>query len=206
MSNVKPTTKYASKRMQRWRWLMEEFGPTFKYLKGKANNLADALSRLDTGKEVAQTLCLLEAEDVTFCHLDDAAQAEMYDAAADDDIPVHIYPLSAHVIAQEQRQDSELLRLLTSDPAYFTRKVKNAELIHMHGKIYIPARLCTHLLTWYHEMLCHPGQTRLENTIRQHFTWPKLSTDVKNICSDCHACKIYKNFKTKYGLLPPKKH
>jgi len=74
----------------------------------------------------------------------------------------------------------------------------------MHGKIYVPARLLTQLLMWYYKMLYYPGQTRLGNTIWQHFTWPKLSTDVQNIYSNCHVCKIYKNYNSKYGLLPPK--
>ena len=59
MNNVNPLTKHASKRMQHWRWLMEEFGPKFIYLKRSANNLADTLSKLDTGKDVAQVLCVL---------------------------------------------------------------------------------------------------------------------------------------------------
>ena len=71
MNNVLLTTKHASKRIQHWRWLMEEFGPEFVYLKGPANNLADALSRLDTGKQVTRALCYLEGEDVAFKPLSD---------------------------------------------------------------------------------------------------------------------------------------
>jgi len=78
---------------------MEEFGPKFVYLKGSANNLADALSRLDTGKEVAEALCLLESEDVTYSTLDDIAQAEICNSVADDDIPNYVYLLSTHIIA-----------------------------------------------------------------------------------------------------------
>ena len=99
MNNVKSMTKYASKRIQCWRWLIEEFDPSFKYLKGEANNLADALSRLDMGKEVAEALCLLESEDVTYSTLDNVAQAEICNSVADDDIPNYVYLLSTHVIA-----------------------------------------------------------------------------------------------------------
>jgi len=78
---------------------MKEFSPTFKYLKGEANNLANTLSCLDIGKEVAEALYLLESEDVTYSTLDDVVQAEICNSVADDDIPNYVYLLSAHVIA-----------------------------------------------------------------------------------------------------------
>jgi len=37
----------------------------------------------------------------------------------------------------------------------------------MEGKIYVPTRLRKQILTWYHEFLVHPGQKRLELTVRQ---------------------------------------
>jgi putative transposase len=47
------TTVSKSPRIQRWRWTIEEFGPTIEYIKGPRNVVADALSRLDT--EVSST-------------------------------------------------------------------------------------------------------------------------------------------------------
>jgi hypothetical protein len=47
-NNIELTTKHASNRVQRWRWLIEEFGPTFYYLKGEENPVADALSCLES--------------------------------------------------------------------------------------------------------------------------------------------------------------
>jgi hypothetical protein len=34
------------------------------------------------------------------------------------------------------------------------------------------------VLSWYHEYLLHPGQTRTEKTIRNTMTWPGLTQDV----------------------------
>jgi hypothetical protein len=39
--------KSTSDRVMRWRLLIEEFGPEFKYIQGKHNLIADALSRLE---------------------------------------------------------------------------------------------------------------------------------------------------------------
>ena len=59
-------------------------------------------------------------------------------------------------------------------------------------------------MEWYHTTLCHPGETRTEQTIRQHFTWTRLRQDVAHICGRCHTCQITKKAKKKYGHLPPK--
>jgi hypothetical protein len=37
----------SSDRVQRWRLLLEEYGPKILYIKGEHNTVADALSRLD---------------------------------------------------------------------------------------------------------------------------------------------------------------
>ena len=52
MSNINPITKYTSKQVEYWYQIIEEFRPAFVYLKGLANNLANVLSYLDTGKQV----------------------------------------------------------------------------------------------------------------------------------------------------------
>jgi hypothetical protein len=60
------------------------------------------------------------------------------------------------------------------------------------------------LAIWYHEQLCHPGETRTEQTIRQHFWFPKLRELVHSICSKCIICKKNKLSYKKYGHLPLK--
>jgi hypothetical protein len=34
-------------------------------------------------------------------------------------------------------------------------------------------------MSWYHEYLLHPGQTRTEKTIRNTMTWPAITQDVE---------------------------
>ena len=62
------------------------------------------------------------------------------------------------------------------------------------------------MVQWYHEMLCHPGSTRTEATIAQHFYWKNLRKTVRNVCSKCDLCQRTKRIHNiKYGKLPPKK-
>jgi Integrase zinc binding domain len=57
---------------------------------------------------------------------------------------------------------------------------------------------------WYHTQLCHPGEKRTEQTIRQHFTWKNLREHVKEVCQKCHTCQVAKRTTKKYSLLPEK--
>ena len=57
---------------------------------------------------------------------------------------------------------------------------------------------------WYHEMLCHPGETQTEHTLRQHFDWKALRTTVHDACKKCPTCQRAKTTNQKYGKLPPK--
>ena len=112
--------------------------------------------------------------------------------------------MSAQLIVQEQQKDTQLLQLLNTNPAYFHKCIERAKLIHYQGKIYAPTSLRMRMLTWYHEMLCHPGQKRLEMTVCQYFTWPGLIPDVKRIINNCYLYKIHKLVLGKYGHLAPK--
>jgi len=53
-------------------------------------------------------------------------------------------------------------------------------------------------------MLCHPGETRMEESIRHHLIWKGLRQDVRKKCRTCHMCQIVKRTKSNYGKLPAK--
>ena len=82
---------------------------------------------------------------------------------------------------------------------------KTTELIVKNGEIVVPATLQQSCVRWYHESLCHPGTTRTENTIRQHFTWKNLRGDVEKACKKCKLYQFTKKISIIYGKLPPKK-
>ena len=53
-------------------------------------------------------------------------------------------------------------------------------------------------------MLCHPGETRTEHTLRQHFYWKGLRTKVQDVCKKCPTFQRAKTTNQKYGKLLPK--
>jgi hypothetical protein len=189
---VNPTTTHKSPRIQRWRWMIEEYGPQLTFIEGVKNVVADALSRLDADFNNPLD------------NMDEPHIAEIMANTMDDDLLEDIFPLCAHVIAKEQNKDKNLNQLIKARPQYFTKATHGSEVIKFKDKIFIPESLRSHVTEWYHEMLCHPGTQRTELTIRQHLTWPNLSEDIAKHIKECHQCQMYKNSRKKYGHTVPR--
>ena len=68
----------------------------------------------------------------------------------------------------------------------------------------IPKLLQQRAIDWYHINLCHPGRVRTEETLRQHFTFPRLSQMVAETVKKCPTCQKTKRSYQKYGYLPVK--
>ena len=188
---IRPTTQHASPRIQRWRWVVEEFGPEFRYIEGPRNVVADCLSRLDANHSSYLNEELIYAEN--------------FNNEADDNIPIaEDFPVSTQTIAAYQRKDKLLMQHLQRHPEYFSKTINGEQLVLFHKRIYIPKPLRRPIIRWSHTMLNHPGIQRTERTIRQHLTWPGLSTEVENYVQSCHECQRCKAPRKKYGHLPEK--
>ena len=142
----------------RWRLILEEYGPELIYLNGENNVVADALSRLN-----------LLTNNTLSPDLDKMAEHFGLD---DEDIPANAFPLQYKMIAREQNKDKNLFKLSKSNTPGFHIKAfcwggKKREFICHNDKIVIPASLQKRVVEWYHTILCHPGETRTEQTIRQ---------------------------------------
>ena len=191
-----------TERVMRWRLLIEEFSPDLVYLQGEKNIVADALSRLDIDPD--------DSPDKP----NDLYLAENF-AVDDDDEPPTSLPFTYKSIMREQSKDNKLKKLIKSYPNRFKLKkfhgggtVRNIVTVNLGinaGKIVVPESLQLPLTEWYHNTLCHPGETRTEMTIKQHFWWRGLTTTVRNVCSKCVTCQTTKRtHNSKYGQLPAK--
>ena len=88
----------------------------------------------------------------------------------------------------------------------FRHSDSNYDLLTKDGKIVVPKSLQKQGTQWYHDTLLHPGGTRLEATLRQHYCWTGLKTAVNNLCGKCDICQRTKPKTIKYGKLPPKEN
>jgi Integrase zinc binding domain len=187
---------FNTERVMRWRLILEEYGPEILYLPGSKNIVADALSRLNFTSH---------DKDVMHSQL---ATAELF-GQTKDDLPATIYPLNYSVLQREQQQDKHLCRLLQKPTNQFRFNTfrgggTSRTLICHNEKIVVPDTLQKRIVQWYHETLCHPGMTRTEQTIRQHFWWKTLREDVQKQCAACDICQRTKVQHVKYGKLPEK--
>ena len=113
-----------------------------------------------------------------------------------------------HDIAKSQKTDAKLNQKLVSHKDYtlnnFHEGDQNHRLICRNSKICLPAALQKKNLDWYHEMLCHLGETPTEHTLCQNFDWKVLRTTVHDMCKKCPTCQRAKTTNQKYSKLPPK--
>jgi hypothetical protein len=209
-------------RVMRWRLIIEEFGPEILYVKGINNPVADALSRLNIQVSepevpepismalVYETLDALEAIGITISpvSINNINTLEAFGLQLDVDLPDDAFPVTYQYIRKCQREDAVLTTQLKTDKtlSFKTFRAAGVEypLICTHERIVIPAILQRRIVTWYHEQLCHPGETRTENTLKQHYYWQNMRRDIHDICSKCPTCQKNKRLPAKFGHLPPK--
>ena len=188
---------FNTERVMRWRLILEEYGPELRYIKGENNIVADALSRLgmlsengndDDGPETTEDMAQLFAAD-------------------ENDFPAH-YPLSYAEIQQRQNDDADVQKLLQEADGYektsFSFSSDDYELVTKDGRIVLPKALQKKGVEWYHGVLMHPGETRTELTMAQHFTWKGMRRTVQSVCRRCESCQLNKPKTTKVGHLPEK--
>jgi len=174
----------------RWRLIIEEFGPTIEYIKGPKNVVADILSRLEMTPS-PESLDMAE-----FFGLDS------------DDLPPNAFPVSYTLLDREQKKDKTLLKKVHKSTQYSLKKFHGGgttvRLLCFKNKIVVPTSLTKRMIQWYHFLLCHPGINRTEETISQHFYWPKMRDQITNDVLTCAVCQKQKKQVRKYGLLPEK--
>ena len=90
-----------SQRVMRWRLLLEEYGTEIIYIKGKANIVEDALSRLPRQRDIVDNVKAV----LPFVPVDTT-----------------IFPINLLEVQELQEQDRSLRKQLRNNPKEFSKK------------------------------------------------------------------------------------
>ena len=161
-------------------------------MKGSHNVVTDALSCLDLELKLAS-----QCNDT---RLDTPPTRPLAETFGYDkqDIANAACPVMYKLIMCEQQKDKTLMKCTQSSMdiilGSFHGSGKSCQLLCENSKIIIPKNLQKKVTEWYHKVLCHPRETRIELTINQHLTWKGLCKTVHKVCSRCrHMSKDQKN-------------
>ena len=223
-----------TQRVLRWRLFLEEFAPTFHYIKGENNTLADALSRLpfserqsDDPKDPIDKYKLKTAQqdpqDLTASAINTNQNTNSNLMAMDDslvDCFVHLpdqsglpFVLDYKYIAEVQSRDAELaiLQKNTKKGRFAAQKLGPDVTVQCFigqnsksWKIYLPGEILSDAIQWYHLVLSHLGSQRLYDTMALHFYNPKLKNRIEELVSKCDACQRQKLVGRGHGAVAPR--
>jgi hypothetical protein len=100
-----------------------------------------------------------------------------------------IYPLTAKEIAEAPELDRHFKATALKEK-YEKTLIENTLVFCKNGKIVIPWSLQHHAVSWYHHYLQHPGNTRLEETIKAAMYWKQMRSTVRLYVKNCRSCQV----------------
>ena len=202
-----------SQRVLRWRLLLEDFNPTFHYIEGAQNTIADWCSRVTLNEEIMNEKNFVgpnnKPSEAFSLSIDDPTAAEIFlNHPREEELQ---NPLDYRTIQLNQFDDLNLQNLRRRFPNEYpiVDVGQNIQLIskynplHTRTYIAIPERSLAPIVVWYHLMLNHCGQSKLYETIRLNFYNPDLHRTCTAVVNACD-CQKDKPISRGYGHLPPR--
>ena len=223
-----------SQRVMRWRLFLEDYSPTWHYIKGDNNKIADAFSRLPIlerqSPSVVQARSPAEHRSLS-SELEDSSEstdsedcfAHAFSVATDDDLLLDCllnhpdvdegnpFVLDYESIAAQQQNDQRLQQLLVDDPVHYSNKLMSPGVsvicyteANKPWKICLPDTMLDETIHWYHLSLNHVGMNKTFDSMSMHLHHPDLKDRCIALIGSCDPCQRYKLPGKGYGELPPR--
>ena len=174
------TQKELNMRQRRWVEFLKDYDIDLRYKEGKANVVADALSRR------AHSLCAMSAS---------SSLADEVRCAQDGD--QYIQTIRQHLMEG------------TFEGQKYDFRLSDERLIRLNGRLCIPESapdLKEKILKEAHcsSLSVHPGSSKMYKDLRTHFWWNGLKKDVANYVTRCFTCqKVKFEHRRPGGLVQP---
>ncbi len=206
---------------------LKSFSPILHYIEGPRNILANNLSRLHrlvTPTQIVEGKKLAEPAEVSIEEEDKAYFLDQeYSGLYDEDIweCIECYlnlpdiphpdenPLNYAHIYELQQQDKQLLALQVKNPDTYVNLQLDDNIDDIicykkdptqpNWKIALPESMVVDTVKWFHQVMGHPGEKILQETLNQRYYHPRLRYHIEKLkCKDCQKHKLESRG---YGLL-----
>ncbi|KAA3461996.1 DNA/RNA polymerases superfamily protein [Gossypium australe] len=186
------TQKDLNLRQRRWLKLLKDYELMIDYHSGKANVVADALSR--------KSLFALQAMNAQFDLSDDSSVI----------VELKAKPLFIQQICDSQKVDNEIIARRAQCDSNFDSEfqVDANDCLRFRDRVYGPrnSELIQLILSeaHYSRLFVHLGSNKMYHDLKQHYWWSDMKRDISYFVSKCLICQQVKaEHQVQSGLLQP---
>ena len=206
------SSEMKNRKIQIWAMAISSYNCRIEYIKGTNNEQADMLSRLSHTEDAD----VVTPQEVSVINSNRIAAHRNSDTGESDKSEVTIQRIALPNMAEEQRKDPELRKLLktlasplTSDSVRRRYAVVDDHLYYLgrhdddteHSmKLMVPETFKKAVLEQYHDQCSHWGIDKTFDLIQQNYHWIGLYKDVLQHVTSCMVCRVRSMKKNKAPL------